>query len=493
MDFLTSVQNPTPPMKPIGPSPDGTPPLPLLNHIPNIPPRPIFPDIHPSESSQHKGSTQVDPSPESIADVFESDPFFNSPGSHEVSDSATPFPVSDELTSDHLPGEIEIPARPPEPAPPLRPTAEERLLETIVSDSTDRKEKPVPHLEEGQLAHLRKELARTRVEIENANATRDKTLKEFHALKIRCAALESELASAREGMTQVQQAGSQTESRFAEAEKQWTEKLSHLRQMLDDVEDTRDQVFQKRVPKLLFIGTLIAGIIATIFAYLIGASQPTPSPMIAENTPKLTTPAPALEPVPKPIPLPEPTVAVPPPPAPLLLPETQTTPPPPVSPTPIAPAPPAVTQHPKPTPRVAVKTAIWPTLTGSRWITTSSSKEMKLVFNYGTFTRGTELSTIARQDLKAIAASLKGKPYQIEVEGHTDSAKVSKTKAYGHDNEAIGLARAKAVANYLISSGGLPSSMISTSSAGETNPPYPNTTAANQLKNRTVVLKITTR
>ena len=133
----------------------------------------------------------------------------------------------------------------------------------------------------------------------------------------------------------------------------------------------------------------------------------------------------------------------------------------------------------------------WPALSGSRWSTTSSSKELKLVFNYGTFIKGIELSSTARQDLKVIAAKLKGKPFRIEIEGHTDSAKVSKAKSYGNDNNSIGLARAKTVASYLTASCGLPASMVSTSSAGDTNPPYPNTTAINQQKNRTVILRIT--
>jgi len=34
-------------------------------------------------------------------------------------------------------------------------------------------------------------------------------------------------------------------------------------------------------------------------------------------------------------------------------------------------------------------------------------------------------------------------------------------------------------------------SNVTTSSAGESNPPYPNTTTENRAKNRTVVLKIT--
>ena len=116
-----------------------------------------------------------------------------------------------------------------------------------------------------------------------------------------------------------------------------------------------------------------------------------------------------------------------------------------------------------------------------------------MVFHYGTFTHGTELSSTARQDLSTIASTLKGQPFKLEVEGHTDSTHPAKAKGSGTNNQAIGLARAKAVARYLTDSCGLPESVVSTSSAGETHPPYPNTSEANQQKNRTVILKITAR
>lgn len=435
MDFLSNIPNPPLPMKPVELSPDGTPPLPLLNQQQAIPPRPSF--------------------------HFDSDPFFNPPSPQaapesEPSDSLPP--ADEELISDDIPFEIDSPVVPEPEFTPL-PTAEERLLESIVHEHAEKPEAPVPLIHEEDLALLQSELDRVAKEARKAGGARDKALEDLHSLKTRFAALESELAAAHEVNSQAHQSRSQTEIRFAEAEKQWTDKLSHLRRMLDEVEDARDEASQQGVSKLLFMGTLAASLIAVIFAYVIGASQ-TPSPQVASeiaSKPPVITSTLASRPV---APT-EPAVALPPPSAPLHMPGLH-----------------------------AAKTTAWPSLPGNRWTTTSSDKELKLVFHYGTFARGIELTSTAQQDLKAIAASLKGTPFRIEVEGHTDATKVNKAKAYGNDNQSIGLARAKTVASYLISSCGLPSSMVSTSSAGDTNPPYPGSAAANQQKNRTVILKI---
>lgn len=418
LDFLSRVQPPPPPMKPIEASPDGTPPLPFLT-----------------------------PAPESRVDVFEADPFFNPP--------APLAPVTDGPPPDELPADPAPPVA-STPAPPA--SAEERLLERIMSQPDE------------------------------TEATRAQGLaRELRAIRIRCAALETELNGARLALDQAHLARTETETRFEQAEKQWTGKLSQLRQMLDEVEDARDDVFQKRVPKLLFIGTLIAGIVATLFAYLIGAGQSTPAPVI------LPEPAPTLAAgIPLPLPVAPPAaplepVSPTPPPAPVLMPELGANPPPRLK-APVNEAPP-----PKPAPRPAGKSTAWPALSGSRWNTVSSARELKVVFHYGIFTRGTELSSAAREDLSHIASALKGQPFLVEVEGHTDSTRNPKTKGNGKSNQALGLARAKVVARYLIDAGGLPAASVTTSSAGETQPPYPNTSEANQQKNRTVVLKISPR
>ena len=219
--------------------------------------------------------------------------------------------------------------------------------------------------------------------------------------------------------------------------------------MLDEVEDIRDELSRKRVPRILFSGTLAAGILATAFAYFIGAGQ-TSHPEIAE--------APPVPPV----------IA---------------------SPLPVAAIKPVL---PPPLPR-AIEPVTWPVLEGSRWRVTQNDKTQVVTFSSGTFTRNLELSSEAREDLKTIATAIKarGNRFRVEVEGHTDSSKAGSGKAQTGNNKALGLARAKVAANVLVKSGGLPGSSVTPSSAGEANPPYPNTTPENQKKNRTVILKIT--
>ena len=235
--------------------------------------------------------------------------------------------------------------------------------------------------------------------------------------------------------------------------------------MLGEVEEIRDELSQKRVPKLLFIGTLVTGIIATAFAYFLGASRPAP----AANEPEIPPPAPAAA------------VIAPVTPAGLPPAGSRTIHPPPTAPIPRAPV--KAVEH---------AAIAWPVLEGSRWKASRTDREIKVVFDYGTFSRGVELAETARQDLKTIATAIKakGNQFRIEVEGHTDAAKVGSGRSFGSNNKSLGLARAKAAASYLTKQCGIPSSAISTSSAGEDNPPYPNTTADNQKKNRTVVLKI---
>ncbi len=486
LDFLADFHELTPTMKPIEPSPDGTPPLPLLNQPQSIPPRPVFSASHTLASDQNvtplpatadkailpANGNSTDPGTAPGADVFESDPFFNPPPPQEdpgFDTIVTAPPEEDVFIPGNAPSEVKTPEVPAQESAP--PTAEERLLGTINASKETRK----------------------------AVIARDKPQQEAQAFKTRISALEIEIVAARAALNQANQVRGQTELRFEKAEKEWTDKLSHLRHMLDEVEDTRDEVFQKRVPRLLLIGTLVAGIIATIFAYLIGASQTARSPVTGANQPIIpaSASAPVFEPISKANTPSEQAPNLAAPAAPVLMPEVaaiEPSPPPPLKAPPTHPARAATAYHPqKPANPIPGKPVTWPTLSGSRWSTTAAAKEMKVVFHYGIFSKGAELTSAARQDLKAIAATLAGKSFQVEVEGHTDSVKSNRAKASGANNQALGLARAKAVAAYLSGSCGLPESIITTSSAGEAHPPYPNTTTANQQRNRTVILRITAR
>ncbi|MEI6515033.1 MAG: OmpA family protein, partial [bacterium] len=160
-------------------------------------------------------------------------------------------------------------------------------------------------------------------------------------------------------------------------------------------------------------------------------------------------------------------------------------------PKPVSPSPRIVASQPKPiAPAVKPAAAAWPTLEGGHWKTTSTSREMKVVFDDGLFTKNTELSDGAKQDLKAVATALKGKGFKIEVEGHTDPSKAT-GKTAAANNKSLGLARARTASSYLTKQCGWPTGAITLSSDGDANPPHPNTTAESRKKNRTVVLKIT--
>lgn len=369
-------------------------------------------------------------------DLFDSDPFFNPPAPPPPTPVEPEPPKPEPEVSSFPVGEFEI-----QPEPPVHTTAEERLLNTIVGDTPDSPQTDESAVSRQELEALRTELENACSETQKAEAARDRARQDLQILKTRFSSLESDLATVRSEAASAHQAHTQAEARHAEAEKQWTEKLSQLRNMLEEVEDIRDELASKRVPKLLFIGTLAAGIITTAGAYFLGLNQ---APAHDEATP----------------PPPSAAIAAPVPP-PLLAPI----------------APPPVT---------------WPSIGNGRWTTTTSNRELKVIFTNGTFTRGIELSIEAKQDLRAIATAIKaqGSRFRIEVEGHTDATKGSNNKTSAANNQALGLARAKAAASYLNKQGGLPASLISTSSAGENNPPYPNTTPENQKKNRTVILKI---
>jgi flagellar motor protein MotB len=131
-------------------------------------------------------------------------------------------------------------------------------------------------------------------------------------------------------------------------------------------------------------------------------------------------------------------------------------------------------------------------LEGKGFKTARTGNTLSIRFNYGVFARGTEMTGAACQDLRRIASTLtpSGKQLRIEVEGHTDAAPVSSGRPYAGNHE-LGLSRAKVVAEYLSKQCGLPADILKVTSAGEANPPFPNTTAESRKLNRTVVLKLT--
>lgn len=118
--------------------------------------------------------------------------------------------------------------------------------------------------------------------------------------------------------------------------------------------------------------------------------------------------------------------------------------------------------------------------------------QLVLVFEAGLFLHHTELRPEAKTTLELLANQLR--PYigkiQAIIEGHTDDLPIAKGWIY-RDNVSLGLQRAVTVIDYLRLKGQLPAEMFKATSVGELHSLYPNDTLDNQLRNRTVVIKIT--
>ena len=409
-------------------------------------------------------------------DVFESDPFFSSdtPQREPEPSRDTSFDM-DEIPQEDVPS---ITVTPPEPDPISfqehlpEHTAEERLLNTIVSAAPE--DRPA----DDAITNLTDELKALRLELEAALeqqqeslSIRDRVKQDLQAYKTRFAALEVDLATARAETAKANQQKLLSETRYAEAERQWSDKLTQLRRMLDDVEVMRDELNSKRVPKILFMGTLAAGVLCAVIALFIGYSigrpdaQAVNDPGLASSSPETRsqsfTPAVANPPIPPPL-------------------------------HEHLPVPPSTLKRTEQviTTKAEMPQINLPPLAGARWNYTTIRGETTVVFQYGLFSEGSELTDTARQDLGTIASSLKGKRFHLEVEGHTDSTAMLKSKSNRSNNKALGLSRARKVNTYLTQQCGLPPERITVSSAGEFRPPFPNTTAENRKRNRTVVLKV---
>jgi hypothetical protein len=141
---------------------------------------------------------------------------------------------------------------------------------------------------------------------------------------------------------------------------------------------------------------------------------------------------------------------------------------------------------------VATKPVQWPTIKGNFIRVQTATGRMTMVFEYAVFSRRTEIHPDALRDLQKLArqlAPLTG-TFQLEITGHTDADPVSSKAGEYANNLDLGLKRAQAVREVLIRQGGLPPGSMTTVSAGESNPPYPNTTPELRKKNRTVTFAL---
>lgn len=116
-----------------------------------------------------------------------------------------------------------------------------------------------------------------------------------------------------------------------------------------------------------------------------------------------------------------------------------------------------------------------------------------LIFETGLFLHKTQLRPEVKTTLDLLAKELQ--PHigniLVTVEGRTDALPIISGWIY-RDNVSLGLQRAVTVIDYLRLKGQLPAKMFKASSVGESNSLYPNDTLDNRLRNRTVVIRITT-
>lgn len=132
----------------------------------------------------------------------------------------------------------------------------------------------------------------------------------------------------------------------------------------------------------------------------------------------------------------------------------------------------------------------WPVIRDPRMTVGEEPGALVIRFKNPVFARGAEILPAGRQDLRRLAAMLK--PHtstcRVEVEGHTDASPVAARVSYGSNHE-LGLIRARAAMEVLSKEGGLPEAVLSISSAGDTNPPFAGD-SGDARRCRTVVVKL---
>ncbi len=120
--------------------------------------------------------------------------------------------------------------------------------------------------------------------------------------------------------------------------------------------------------------------------------------------------------------------------------------------------------------------------------------EIVVTFAEGLFARGTGLKAEAQKKLTMLGRQLE--PFvgslSVAVMGHTDDLPVPPGGEFP-DNAVLGMRRAVAVFQYLQAATRLPSSIFSLKSLGESQSPFPNDTVENRSRNRTVVIRISSK
>ena len=134
----------------------------------------------------------------------------------------------------------------------------------------------------------------------------------------------------------------------------------------------------------------------------------------------------------------------------------------------------------------------WPALTLPDAHILTDDNRLSVVYRYGLFQTDTTMVAEAEQALADFAKQMR--PYtatfKIVAEGHTDATKITSTAGQYMDNYALGMARARAVRDLLVTKLGLPGEAVELTSLGEHSPLFSNDSDANRKLNRTVVLHV---
>lgn len=381
---------------------------------------------------------------EQLADLFESDPFFNpviappvpAPSTPAEPSRTEPEPTAEERLLDSIVGK------------PAKPTEALALETPVPADEPVPVDEPPPADEPLSLPPEQQEAMATEVAAQEAIA---QVIGELDRARARVSELETELTRAREQAAREIQLRKAESVRHAAVEREWARKsLAASSGTLDKHDSLKEDSPQHRPAHVVAL-TLVLAAFAVALAFFAGRSCESRRVHASDVT---ASPAP-VDSAAEALPSPMPAIA---------------------SPRAEPPSPPAP----------------WPVLEGAGFKTSRKGNELTLRFNYGAFARGTELTGAACQDLRRIANTLTPAMgnLHLEVEGHTDATPVSSGRPYGNNRE-LGLARAKVVVDYLSKQCGLPVNALSATSAGDATPPYPNTTPESRRLNRTVVLKVT--
>ncbi|AXB41546.1 OmpA family protein [Amycolatopsis albispora] len=126
--------------------------------------------------------------------------------------------------------------------------------------------------------------------------------------------------------------------------------------------------------------------------------------------------------------------------------------------------------------------------------TRTDAGALTVTFSTGVFRAGTRLSDSGSSALAELARRLgpAAANVTITVVGHTEDAQVSGGSGYT-TNAELGLARAMTAAERMSEASGLPLATFAVSSSGAASPPFPNTTAEDRARNRTVTVVVRPR